>query len=555
MVDQFGCKATIQLIEEFVNKEMDIQLLHNKGFRWFSKDGNYAKGFIYDNDGKLYDGEKIVNYIKDLSSESFTEFIKNANGSFAIIYQKENEVIVCVDRIRSIPLFYSTGQEIIITDSVDYIVKKEKLNSLDEVCSTFMKLGGFTPGNKTLFPSVHQLIAGQFLYINTKREIIPCTPQYYYEHTHHREEKVSVNALENRFAKVLDNTFRRMIHSLNGKTVVIPLSGGFDSRLIAVMLKKLNYKSVICYTYGRKDSYESRIAKQVANALGYPWHFINYNPSLFEKYFDDKSKTYRKFSGAYSSLPLEQEYFAVSELIMNNLIPEEVVFVPGYSADLPAGSYYPSRRQLELLIQKKIRSDEFILQKHFRSHRKNSSIEIIKNEIVNFFNNLKWDTADDFISQHEAWFTENKVSKFVVNGVRTFEYFGHEWRLPFWDNEFIDFFYSIPNKERIDKKFYNHYLSAFLFKDYDIDLRPQTLDNYLTYGSPLSSLKLLMPDFIKKIAKPLLFRKQDQDVNAFSELFRMVNEKIYDGKFYSEEVNVNYILASWYLKEAESYLK
>ena len=48
------------------------------------------------------------------------------------------------------------------------------------------------------------------------------------------------NHYKTKVSQIIENTFIRLVNSLKGKTAVIPLSGGFDSRLIAVMLKKHN---------------------------------------------------------------------------------------------------------------------------------------------------------------------------------------------------------------------------------------------------------------------------------------------------------------------------
>jgi asparagine synthase (glutamine-hydrolysing) len=42
--------------------------------------------------------------------------------------------------------------------------------------------------------------------------------------------------------------------------------------------------------------------------------------------------------------------------------------------------------------------------------------------------------------------------KFIVNAVRTYEYFGYEWRLPLWDKDLVSFWLSIPLSVRNGKK-------------------------------------------------------------------------------------------------------
>jgi asparagine synthase (glutamine-hydrolysing) len=126
---------------------------------------------------------------------------------------------------------------------------------------------------------------------------------------------------------------------LAGRTAVIPLSGGFDSRLIAVLMKKLNYENVICFTYGRKTN-EVEISQSVASKLGFKWYFVDYDAIDYIGFTkDEQFLTYAfEYSGAYSMVYL-QEYFAVKYLKENNLIPEDSVFLPGHSGDYLGGSY------------------------------------------------------------------------------------------------------------------------------------------------------------------------------------------------------------------------
>jgi len=79
-----------------------------------------------------------------------------------------------------------------------------------------------------------------------------------------------------RLDSIYKNVFSRLIESVQGRTIVIPLSGGYDSRSSAAILKKLGYGNVICFTYGRPESFEVQTSEKVAKDLGYKWCFINY---------------------------------------------------------------------------------------------------------------------------------------------------------------------------------------------------------------------------------------------------------------------------------------
>ena len=53
------------------------------------------------------------------------------------------------------------------------------------------------------------------------------------------------------------------------------------------MLKKYNYKNVVCYTYGRKDSFEIENSQKTAKTLNFEWHFIEYKDDLISDFLID----------------------------------------------------------------------------------------------------------------------------------------------------------------------------------------------------------------------------------------------------------------------------
>ena len=42
-------------------------------------------------------------------------------------------------------------------------------------------------------------------------------------------------------------------------------------------------------------------------------------------------------------------------------------------------------------------------------------------------------------------------SKFIANSCRVYEFWGYEWRMPFWDIEFINFWNDLPLQLRLEK--------------------------------------------------------------------------------------------------------
>ena len=95
------------------------------------------------------------------------------------------------------------------------------------------------------------------------------------------------------FEEIINRT-KEWADSLGSNRIILPLSGGFDSRLLAYSLKDRD--DVYAYSYGlsanQKDSFEVVKAQQVAKACNLKWKQIDIIEFLKEKYLDEWYKLY-----------------------------------------------------------------------------------------------------------------------------------------------------------------------------------------------------------------------------------------------------------------------
>jgi asparagine synthase (glutamine-hydrolysing) len=77
-----------------------------------------------------------------------------------------------------------------------------------------------------------------------------------------------------RLDKILIGIFERLIRRAQGRTIAVPLSGGYDSRLIVLMLKRLGYRNLLAFSYGLLKDEESCISRAMARSLDIQWQFI-----------------------------------------------------------------------------------------------------------------------------------------------------------------------------------------------------------------------------------------------------------------------------------------
>ena len=255
--------------------------------------------------------------------------------------------------------------------------------------------------------------------------------------------------------KIFDNIGLRIKDFIGSKTAVLPLSGGFDSRLIACILKEQNIKNVICFTYGKMNA-EVDISKKVAEALGYKWYFIDYEELNIDGYLESEMFIeYARGAGNGFSMPYLQEYFAVNFLKEKKLIPNNSIFLPGHSGDYIGGSYVEKTIKTSLQNNK---IADYVQKKYFVFKTlKNAEKSIIKKHINIAFSSYPKTNAisKEYSPYIEDWDIKEKLSKYIFRSSYVFNYFGYEHIFPLWDKELLDFFRDVPYTYRKDKVLYD----------------------------------------------------------------------------------------------------
>ncbi|WP_456378513.1 asparagine synthase-related protein [Lutibacter sp.] len=476
-----------------------ISLNINKGFSWFSNEVISVKGCFFDTENNYYEKENLISFFTNIKSEKqFISKIKNINGIFTILIKLNNQILIATDTTRKFPLFYTFKNEcLFISDDVLYLKNKFNINTINSQSEIEFKAAGYTLGNKTLLNTVFQIQSNEYI-IFEKNKIK--TQGFFFLYTTNTAYDSSYALLEEKTIKVINNAFQRFILSLNNRTVVIPLSGGFDSRLIVALLKKYNYKKVICFTYGKQDSFEIENSKKTAKILNYKWLFVEYSKKIIENYVTSKTfKEYTHYTGKHSSMPFLQEYFAVKYLKENNLIPKDSIFTPGYLIDFLSGSQiikaYPDGLKIKE-ISKLITKKKFVY---------NSTSKTKKNEIKKIINNLLYDFDANYKLKYPHSVFENydlkeKTTKLIFNAANTYSFFDYECRFPFCDKELISFFKNVPIKFKKKKLLYNNVLKNYYFKKYNLnfhkELQPSLYNLYIQ--TIKNKIKPFLPYFITK---------------------------------------------------------
>lgn len=466
--------------------------------------------------------------------KALSTFLDQLSGSFGLVYKKGNLFWAAVDNVRSLPLFYTpSGAK--LSDSLSlsgsgsvHWALVDDLTSLE-----------FIQGESTVFNDWRQLEAGKFLWMDMGHLQV----HTYYSHLRLQDSDLGFSELNGEFSKVIEQMTTRFVRYLDGRPVAIPLSGGMDSRFVLAMLKKVNYPSITAFTYGQAKGHEAQVAQQVCSTLDIPWQFIEYNPALFKKALDKEWDSYMAYASNGVSVPQEQEYFAFMEL--KNRLPEDTVICPGFSGDVQAGSFLPNEFYRKKWQKTPITSTQYISERltRFVDHGK----------VVTKVSDEENEGFSSFYSEIEEWVLRERVSKYVVNGVRCYEFFGFDWYLPLWDTDFVRFWNSVPADFRLDKRLYIEVLNKEFFEPMSIDFAPGGFDRIYKKGNWASWLKEHTPNAIKKVAKRALFPSNELEINNLNSFSVLLQERM--GNAVNDSLPVNEAMATYLKMQLETKRK
>lgn len=242
-----------------------------------------------------------------------TNFNLPEGGNFAVAADFYSSVILVCDYICSIPLFYSIKNDKIYvsTNSINISdiagIPLEKENEQEFLCT------GYVTQEKTLFKDILQVMPGQLVKIYKSDGKVIC--KNYFNFDYDFSSSLTKKQLIEEYDKVLFDVFGNLVKRLDGRTALIPLSGGCDSRTIAVMFKRLEYKNVICFSYGRKGSHDIEVSEKTAKALGFEWHCVEYNAEIWKKFYNSEDySSFLKYSCKGAGIGCIQALLAVLEL-------------------------------------------------------------------------------------------------------------------------------------------------------------------------------------------------------------------------------------------------
>jgi len=378
---------------------------------------------------------------EDIQSKNFD--INNLNGHFLLILIEKNDNIIHVytNRLGTFHGYYS--QELgLITSHFGSLKQLNGIESVDtDAIKKFVKYGFFTNDTtyftncKIFSPATHYVFDKDLKLIN----------QEVYWNFKYSPEKVTMKQVVARYDKVLTEVMNDLILD---ESIVLPISGGLDSRNTVAIATKIN-ENLKSYSYGLyADNPETRISNKIANTRK-----LNFKSEIISNYLFDRKDDIIDAVEGFQYIDGTRQV-QMSEWLSNN------------SKNVIAAHWGDVWNDWMEVTESDVDLNNFLDKK------------FAKRGYQKVFKYFGWDESElnkpfekqiiDFDSR------ANGDKDFCIKMIKTFQW-SHRWtmasirayqlgsfpRLPFYDNRIVDFFMTIPLDIVKDRNLQIEYLKEY----------------------------------------------------------------------------------------------
>lgn len=476
------------------------------------------------------------------TAEQVAAFLQTQSGEFSVVINKPQLQCIAVSHTRLYPLFYRlyNGNWYVSDEPLKLLKEGDAIS--ESARQQYLYTGAPFAGN-TLVASIKQCRPASLTRFSEQAVI-----ELSFSPFGQKSAVLSYNEAVGAFESVLNTVFERAVKSIGNRQVVVPLSGGYDSRLVLAMLHKMGVKNLLCYTVGEHNPSEQGIAYQVAKTLQIPLHHIDYRNQQYrmQQFNSPAFLHYVDSVGAMGNFMWLFEYNAILWLKQQGLLQDDAIFMPGHVGDFYAGSHV---QKLGLKENEPLSNVCRKLQLHAFEYATSYWDAAFKKELRQNLQALSLGQPSYRVALQ--FIAENRLAHQILNSARVYELLGYDVLLPLCDVDFVQFFDKLPFSLRADVSFYNDYLLQKVFLPLNIAFKKPLNAKNLQKQRFKNTLKALLPRSVYG-----RFRQQKSlttEVYLLNDMFDEMAQKT-GVRSMRSYVNGNELMLSWYLNRVQSQL-
>jgi asparagine synthase (glutamine-hydrolysing) len=396
--------------------------------------------------------------------------LASIEGRFVLVLIGPDWVLGAVDRIRSAPLLYAKAADgtARIGMHAPSVAAAAGLDRIHPDGALALAMGGFTVGDATLYSGLRNLRPGEAVL-----QSFGCGAEtgFYAQWRPWQENDADPATLHRRLSDTTFEVIERTRSIAGGREIVVPLSAGYDSRVIVAALKVLGSANVRCFAYGPPGCSEVETSRAVAARLGYPWRHVAVSPGAVRRGFlGPLFPNFMDFADSGCATPFVQDLFVLEALMKDGWLPRDAVIVNGQSGDFVSGNHVPdainalaldgsmhadadARAPLFAALQRK----HFSLWESLRNPADVARVDaLLEAQIA--ATSAPPPTAANAPALFEHLEFMDRQSKYTIAGQRSYEFFGLDWSLPLWDDPYLAFWEAVPRVSRRGQALYRKVL-------------------------------------------------------------------------------------------------
>jgi len=394
------------------------------------------------------DFEDETSFFISLYKAKGLEFVKHINGLFnlAINDEKKGRIILVNDRFGFYPLYYALSDgTFAFASEAKFVLKATNVTpKIDKRAVSEFFTFSFLLGDKTFFEGVRLMKPASIMVFHKAENKIE-TKQYWDFSIPERRFNVQDNLFKE-FRRLMEKAIERSIRG--SKKVGVFLSGGLDSRAIAAFASKSGAE-VVAFSFGPKDSFEQKIAMQVAKRLNIRIIVREIPSDFIAKYAEEI--VYR---GDGLIRIRDCHFIALLDEVKSMV---DVVLLGTFGGELFGSKVtknlmnLKSKEEIISYLFKKnaigIQLNEY--QKVFEKNFENEKSRLLE-RFKGTFDQIPFDNPEDVV---EYWEYRNRQVRYIFQSFQYLNWF-LETRHPFLDTDLVEFFaFKLPFNMRIYERF------------------------------------------------------------------------------------------------------
>ncbi|MWV66108.1 asparagine synthase [Halorubrum sp. JWXQ-INN 858] len=453
-----------------------------RGPGWVRRDGVAARGRAFDGDD-LLDADGIVERFAAVEPTeadatatvaAVAAVARELEGFYAAIVEERagssTAAVLVADGARSVPLYYGVRDGSPTVSDRGRVVRDALDAPTDPVTESEFLLTRYVSGPETIWEGVRSTRAGDVVRVDDGGTVESHT---YRDHWPGGSDASPVPSSSpyRRLGAGLERAFDRAARVAGDRPIVVPLSGGYDSRLVASEFVARGH-DVIGFTFGRSGHPDVEVSREVAARLGIEWRFVPYDAGTWHEWYGGPAGgAYRRAAFGGDALPFLAEWPAVRTLVAEGRVPRNALWCPGHTVATPGerlprfaksgaesgGSGTADARDgpipptVDALVDY-VRRTHYALWEWDDDRFRAAVDGRIRRGLLG---DRDPDTIDDAASAaaaYERWEWRARMTTFTNGDRRAYEDAGVETWLPLWDPAYVRAYASLPRRLRADKR-------------------------------------------------------------------------------------------------------